>query len=210
MSSDAPGSPPTAQVVLAGGEDCRCGQDGPIAGVQPDPVAIGFDRADDLAAPDLDAAFGRLAQQPLVEPPTREAPGRERQRCAGGKLSRRDRHASNRHSTQRGRQQIERGELADGFAAKELAADLIVRAGLALEQHYPLAAQREAGGGRRPGETAAGDGHVPAHAAATVRKRIASAVSPGPKASAQPGRAGPRPASSRASTNMTVAELMLP
>ena len=70
--------------------------------------------------------------------------------------------------------------------------------------------QREAGGGRRPGETAAGDRHVPAHAAATVRKRIASAVSPGPKASAQPGRAGPRPASSRASTNMTVAELMLP
>ena len=55
----------------------------------------------------------------------------------------------------------------------------------------------EPGGGGRPGEPAAGDHGVPAHPEPTVRKRIASAESPGPNARAQP-RCPARPAPSSA------------
>ena len=81
---------------------------------------------------------------------------------------------------------------------------------LALEQDHPPAGQGEAAGGGCAPEPAADNRDVPAHPSPTVRKRIASAVSPGPKASAHPVRGGPASASRRASTNITVAELMLP
>ena len=94
--------------------------------------------------------------------------------------------------------------------APELAADLVVRPALALEQHDTAAGLGQVAGGRGTGEAAAGNGDVPAHAEPATRKVIASALRPGPKATAQPRWSGWLAASIRASTNITVADDMLP
>ena len=203
--------PPAAQLVLAGGEQ-RHGREraGAIA-LDPHALACGLERPDLDAAPDRDAPPRRLGQQPArraggatgprrgtaarrpppcVRPTSRTASIGAAPRPAGGRPS-----------------------AASSAAASPLRNSpqtLSCGPRVALEQHDAPAGHGQPGGGGRTGEPAAGDRDVPAHPEPTVRKRIASAVRPGPNARAQPGRAGPARASIRASTNMTVAELILP
>ena len=85
-----------------------------------------------------------------------------------------------------------------------------MRSALALEQHDTPAGIGQMAGRGGTGEATPGDGHVPAHARPATRKVIASALRPGPNATAQPRWSGWLAASIRASTNITVADDMLP
>ena len=202
--------PPAAQLVLAGGEESRGRAFVAAVGQDPHAGAVGRQGPHRDAAADPDPMALGLGQQQRVEPAARHAPSGERQAGGGHGRPGHDPHRLDRHRTQPGRRQFECRQLPGGLAAQELAADLVMRAGLALEQHDAPAGLGQPDRCRRPAQPSAGHGDVPAHAAPSVRKRIASAVRPGPNARAAPDRAGPPCASIRAKTNITVAELILP
>ena len=127
--------------------------------------------------------------------------------CAGDEPHR----ARSARAPSRPSRSVELRQLGRRLAAQELAADLVVRPALALEQDDPTAGRGEAAGGGGTGEPAADDRDVPAHA---VRRRCESASprrsGPARRPARSRCRGGPPRASIRSSTNITVAELMLP
>ena len=185
-------------------------RDRPIAGDQPDARPIGRDAPGRPAAPDLDAPFGRLVQQPLIQTPTREAPGRERQAVRWRSLSR-TRPSPARSARHPRSPATDRARSSSAAASPLRNSPQTLSCGPGSRSNsttcWPASASSVAAAApaRPPPATATsqlmrGDG-AKAH-------RLGRQSGAEGERAARP--AGPRPASSRASTNMTVAELMLP
>src|SRR5579862_1549510 len=155
-----------AEIVLAGGKDHGSGRHD-LAAVEarlPSAIRPG-QRHDTTAAPDIRATIAGAPQDRLVQDAARQADGRERQLALddvvpGGQPDAGDRRGAQRRDIDA---ELLEGELR--LRRQELAADLVVRPALALDERDLPAGAREV---RRRGsarEPAPDDQDLAAHAA---------------------------------------------